>query len=133
MNTIVFHPWASLASDPDHPVELRIDLDPQPGTGFAEAVDAAQLLREVLDTQAGLKGFTADAVAEVFPRVTIPRFGFDVEALFIAQKRGFSVKQTAVHFRYDDEPTSVSFAQSAFVMAGEVLQVRFNDWRGRYD
>jgi DNA ligase D len=48
MNTIVFHPWASLASDPDNPVELRIDLDPQPGTGFAEAVVAAHALREVL-------------------------------------------------------------------------------------
>ncbi len=91
------------------------------------------LLRDVLDTQAGLKGFTAAAVEQVFPLVTIPRFGFDVEALFIAQKKGFTVKQTAVHFRYDEEPTSVSFAQSAFVMAGEVLQVRINDWRGRYD
>src|SRR6478609_6882182 len=48
MNTIVFHPWASLATDSDNPVELRIDLDPQPGTGFAEAVPAAHALREVL-------------------------------------------------------------------------------------
>ncbi|WP_460774581.1 non-homologous end-joining DNA ligase [Microbacterium sp. GXF7504] len=54
MNTIVFHPWASLASDPDNPVELRIDLDPQPGTGFAEAVAAAHGLREVLQ-EAGLE------------------------------------------------------------------------------
>ncbi|HEY5230691.1 MAG TPA: ATP-dependent DNA ligase, partial [Galbitalea sp.] len=28
MNTVVFHPWASLASDPDNPDQLRIDLDP---------------------------------------------------------------------------------------------------------
>lgn len=90
------------------------------------------LLRDVLDTQAGLKGFTAKAAEAVFPRVTIPRFGFDVEALFIAQKLGFTVKQTAVHFRYDEEPTSVRFAQSVFTMAGDVLQVRWNDWRGRY-
>jgi dolichyl-phosphate beta-glucosyltransferase len=91
------------------------------------------LLREVLDTQAGLKGFTARAAEVVFPRLTIPRFGFDVEALFIAQKHGFTVRQTAVHFRYDEEPTTVHFAQSAFTMAGELLQVRLNDWRGRYD
>ncbi|MDN3443106.1 non-homologous end-joining DNA ligase [Microbacterium sp. APC 3901] len=56
MNTIVFHPWASLASDPDNPVELRIDLDPQPGTGFADAVLAAHALREVLD-EVGLDAF----------------------------------------------------------------------------
>ena len=56
MNTIVFHPWASLASDPDNPVELRIDLDPQPGTGFADAVPAAHALREVL-SEVGLDAF----------------------------------------------------------------------------
>ena len=56
MNTIVFHPWASLASDPDHPVELRVDLDPQPGTGFVEAVVAAHELRKVL-REAGLEAW----------------------------------------------------------------------------
>ena len=93
----------------------------------------AVMLRDVLDTQAGLKGFTAQAAETVFTRVTIPRFGFDVEALYIAQKHGFSVRQTAVHFRYDEEPTTVRFAQSALTMAGELLQVKVNDWRGRYD
>ena len=34
MNTIVFHPWASRAGNTDNPDQLRIDLDPQPGTGF---------------------------------------------------------------------------------------------------
>ena len=48
MNTIVFHPWASLSGDTDNPVELRIDLDPQPGTDFSDAVPAAHALREVL-------------------------------------------------------------------------------------
>ncbi|CDJ99769.1 Predicted eukaryotic-type DNA primase [Microbacterium sp. C448] len=54
MNTVVFHPWASLAGDTDNPVELRIDLDPQPGTDFADAVVAAHGLREVL-REAGLE------------------------------------------------------------------------------
>ena len=45
MNTIVFHPWASRAEASDLPDQLRIDLDPQPGTGFAEAVPAALALR----------------------------------------------------------------------------------------
>lgn len=53
MNTVVFHPWASLAADPDNPVELRIDLDPQPGTDFADAVAVAPLMRDVL-AEAGL-------------------------------------------------------------------------------
>ena len=97
------------------------------------ALVRAVLLRDVLDSQAGLKGFTARAAETVFPRLTIARFGFDVEALFIAQKHGLAVRQTAVHFRYDEEPTTVRFAQSAVTMALELLQVRLNDWRGRYD
>ncbi|GAA3764212.1 non-homologous end-joining DNA ligase [Microbacterium kribbense] len=53
MNTVVFHPWASLATDTDRPVELRIDLDPQPGTDFADAAAVAPALRDVL-AEAGL-------------------------------------------------------------------------------
>jgi len=56
MNTVVFHPWASLAADPDNPVELRIDLDPQPGTDFTDAAAVAPLMREVLH-EAGLESW----------------------------------------------------------------------------
>src|SRR5580698_1062569 len=56
MNTVVFHPWASLASDPDNPDQLRIDLDPQPGTDFSDAVPVALELRKVL-AEAGLTAF----------------------------------------------------------------------------
>ena len=56
MNTVVFHPWPSLAGDPDNPDQLRIDLDPQPGTDFDDAVPAAVALREVL-AEAGLEAF----------------------------------------------------------------------------
>jgi DNA ligase D len=56
MNTVVFHPWASLTSNTDNPVELRIDLDPQPGTDFQDAATVAPALREVL-AEAGLTAF----------------------------------------------------------------------------
>jgi DNA ligase D len=49
MGTIVFHPWPVRAADVDRPDELRIDLDPQPGTDFADAVTVAGVVREVLD------------------------------------------------------------------------------------
>ena len=48
MNTITFHPWPVRTADVDSPDELRIDLDPQPGRGFTDAVEAAVALREVM-------------------------------------------------------------------------------------
>jgi DNA ligase D len=48
LGTVVFHPWPVRAADPDRPDELRLDLDPQPGTDFAHAVSAALVARELL-------------------------------------------------------------------------------------
>jgi DNA ligase D len=56
LGTLDFHPWPVRAERPDHPDELRIDLDPQPGTDFADAVRVARVLRAVLD-EAGLVGW----------------------------------------------------------------------------
>ena len=41
MGTLTFHPWPVRRADVDRPDELRIDLDPQPGTTFADAVRVA--------------------------------------------------------------------------------------------
>ena len=41
MGTITFHPWPVRSDDVDHPDELRLDLDPQPGTDFDDAVRVA--------------------------------------------------------------------------------------------
>src|ERR1051325_2692553 len=46
MGTVVFHPWPVRSSAVDQPDELRIDLDPQPGTGFADVVHTAGRVRE---------------------------------------------------------------------------------------
>ena len=56
MNTLVFHPWPSRADNTDNPDQLRIDLDPQPGTGFTDAVRPARELRSIL-AEAGLEAF----------------------------------------------------------------------------
>jgi DNA ligase D len=49
MNTVTFHPWPVRAADNDNPDELRIDLDPQPGRGFPDAVEAALGLKELME------------------------------------------------------------------------------------
>jgi DNA ligase D-like protein (predicted polymerase) len=48
LGTLRFHPWPVTSADVDHPDQLRIDLDPQPGTDFSHAAAVAPRLREVL-------------------------------------------------------------------------------------
>jgi DNA ligase D-like protein (predicted polymerase) len=43
-----FHPWPSRRRDTERPDELRIDVDPQPGTTFADAKQVAAVVRETL-------------------------------------------------------------------------------------
>jgi len=56
MGTLTFHPWPVRRADVDRPDELRIDLDPQPGTTFADAVRVAGVAKELLD-DLGIVGF----------------------------------------------------------------------------
>ncbi|BBX55639.1 putative ATP-dependent DNA ligase YkoU [Mycobacterium shottsii] len=57
MGTVTLHPWQVRCPDTEHPDELRIDLDPQPGTGFAQARSVAvDVLKPVLD-DLGLVGY----------------------------------------------------------------------------
>jgi DNA ligase D-like protein (predicted polymerase) len=60
MGTITFHPWPVRRADVDHPDELRIDLDPQPGTDFADAVRIAGVARELF----------ADLKMRAFPKTS---------------------------------------------------------------
>jgi DNA ligase D-like protein (predicted polymerase) len=57
LGTLTFHPWPVRRADVDHPDELRIDIDPQPGTDFADAKKIAlEAVRQILD-ELGYAGF----------------------------------------------------------------------------
>lgn len=56
MGTLTFHPWPVRRPDVDHPDQLRIDLDPQEGTSFADAVRVAGLARTLLE-ELGIRSF----------------------------------------------------------------------------
>ncbi len=71
------------------------------------------------DTQCGFKGFRREAAREVFSRVTLDGFGFDVEALAVAEALGCRVIERPVE--WSDSPGSkvraVRDGVSAFVDA----------------
>jgi DNA ligase D len=56
MGTITFHPWPVRGDDVDHPDELRLDFDPQPGTDFEDAARVAGEARALL-AELGYTGF----------------------------------------------------------------------------
>jgi DNA ligase D len=84
-----FHVWPHRADDPEHADELRLDLDPQPGTGFAEARAAAWELKGLLD-ELGIAGFpktTGNRGLHVYVRLE-PRWdSYEVRAAAVAAAR----------------------------------------------
>jgi DNA ligase D-like protein (predicted polymerase) len=86
MGTITFHPWPVRAEDVDHPDELRLDFDPQPGVDFRDAVRIAGVGRALLE-ELGLRGFpktSGNRGVHVYVRIE-PRWTFtDVRHAAIA-------------------------------------------------
>ena len=86
IGTITFHPWPVRREDVDHPDELRIDLDPQPGTDFRDAVVVAGEARTLLD-DLGIRGFpktSGNRGVHIYVRIE-PRWSFtDVRHAAIA-------------------------------------------------
>jgi DNA ligase D len=77
MSTVEFHPWHTRRPEVEKPDELRIDLDPQPGTGLREAKWVAEVVHEVLD-ELGAVGWPKTSGSRgihIYVRVQ-PRFGF---------------------------------------------------------
>jgi len=96
MGTIVFHPWPVRAADTDRPDELRIDLDPQPGTDFADAALVAGTVHEVLD-ELGWTGWpktSGGRGVHVYVRIE-PRWSFvEVRRAAIALAREVERRQS---------------------------------------
>ena len=116
MGTLTFHPWPVRRSDVDRPDELRIDLDPQPGTDFRDAVRVAGVAKELLD-DLGLVGFpktSGNRGVHIFVRIE-PRWDFtDVRHAAIAFGRELEKR--------DDQVTTAWWKEER----GERIFVDFN-------
>lgn len=85
----------------------------------------------ILDTQAGFKLFTAAVVEDIFPRLVIDRWGFDIEILAVARHRGYRIKEAPITWLND--PESKVRLSSYVEVLGEVWRIRRNLQRGLYD
>jgi glycosyltransferase involved in cell wall biosynthesis len=86
----------------------------------------------VRDTQCGFKSFRRAAARAVFERVTIERFGFDMEVLVIARRRGLRLETVPVPWTNDPRST-VRPVRDALRTFRELGRIFWNKVRGRYD
>ena len=95
---ITFHPWPVRRADVDRPDELRIDLDPQPGTTFADVVRVAGVARGLLE-ELGMTGYcktSGNRGVHVYVRIE-PRWEFgDVRHAAIAFGRALEERDAGV-------------------------------------
>jgi len=83
------------------------------------------------DTQCGFKLYARGAAGEIFRRQRIERFGFDVEALYIARGLGFRALEVPVRWSHA-EGTKVRMLHDSLNMFLDLVRIRWNDLRGRY-
>jgi dolichyl-phosphate beta-glucosyltransferase len=83
------------------------------------------------DTQCGFKLFTAAAAEQAFGASRLDGFSFDVEALFVARRRGYRIAEVPVTWR-NDEATRVGTFKGALAFL-DLARIRLNDLRGAYD
>jgi dolichyl-phosphate beta-glucosyltransferase len=84
------------------------------------------------DTQCGYKLFTAAAARTMFPRLTIDRWGFDIELLVIARAQGIPVVEVPVVW-HDGAESKLNTGRAAWQTLRELGQIWRNLKRGQYD
>jgi dolichyl-phosphate beta-glucosyltransferase len=84
------------------------------------------------DTQCGFKAFRREVAYTVFQLQRIERWGFDPELLFIALKRGYSVREVPVTWGHD-ERSRLSYLKDGIKMLEELVYIRWNAFTGVYD
>ena len=78
------------------------------------------------DTQAGLKGLSADAARLLLPRLRCDGFGFDCELLTACACHGLAVAEVPVCLRYEDAASTTGLS-TVGRMVRELLRIR-RDW-----
>lgn len=86
------------------------------------------------DTQAGLKGFRADAARKVFALEHLGGFAFDVELVYIAQRMGLRVSEIPAYVseEHSYKVSKVNLLRDPIRMFGALADIRWSAWRGRY-
>jgi dolichyl-phosphate beta-glucosyltransferase len=90
------------------------------------------ILPKLRDTQCGFKLFKKDVALDIFSSQTIGGWSFDVEILFIAKLRGYSIKEVPISWHYYKNSKINTFEDSVH-MINEIIQIYNNHKKGLYN
>jgi dolichyl-phosphate beta-glucosyltransferase len=86
----------------------------------------------ITDTQCGFKLLTGAAATNLFSAMRVDGFGFDLELLYLAQRRGYRVAEVPIH--WCDQPGSkVSVLRDGLHMLGDLIRIRRRYALGGYE
>ncbi len=119
LGCVDLNPHPVLVEDLDHPVELRIDLDPVPGVAWPQIVDVALVVREVL-TDAGLSAWPKTSgsrdvhvYAPIDPSWTYPQVRLAAQAVAREVERRAPALATSRWWKEERHGVFVDFNQNA--------------------
>lgn len=81
------------------------------------------------DTQCGFKMFHAPAADDLFQVQTLSGIGFDIELLFVATKRGYTVLEIPVDWYFSPE-SRMRLVQDSLAALFEIFEIRRN-WKNQ--
>ncbi len=96
------------------------------------AIVRAFLLKGITDTNCGFKCYRREAARDLFSKQRLRGWGFDVELLYIAQKRGYRIKEIPVVWGHGRDSRVNLFVVPALTLM-ELAAIKINDWKGRYE
>ena len=82
------------------------------------------VFREVRDSQCGFKAFTREAARDLFGRQKTKGFSFDAEILYLAQKKGYRIREEPVIWR-NSEQSKVRILSDPLLMLRDLLVIRW--------
>lgn len=83
-------------------------------------------LPELNDTQCGFKCFRSQVAEDLFKDMTIVGWSFDVEILYLAQKRGYKIEEIPINWYYNPD-SHISVTKDSLRMALDIFKIRFQD------
>lgn len=86
----------------------------------------------IQDTQCGFKCFRSELADELFHEQTLDGWGFDVEILYIARKRGYNIIEIPIHW-YFNPGSRVHILRDSIAMFLDLIRIRLNDLQGKYE